>query len=175
MERRALIRQMIISGTGVLFLPSCFRRKTINSIALKHLFVDTEQETVMVMISETIIPKTDTLGAKELGLHLFVLKMIDDCTDSKVQDAFMEGLKEFTRENRKFIDKTQDERVVILSNIDIDANASKNLKVFGRKMRQLTIRGFMNSKYVMTELLPYQMIPGHFYGCINKSQKSKMS
>jgi hypothetical protein len=32
-----------------------------------------------------------------------------------------------------------------------------------------TIRGFRTSKVVMTEYLDYQVMPGHFYGCVEIS------
>ena len=175
MQRRTLLKQMVILGTGVIVLPSCFRKKTIESISLKHLSIDMDQEALLAMVSETIIPKTDTLGSKELGLHLFVLKMMDDCTDKKTQEAFMNGLNDFNKQYGMFINQNQQERLLIIANLDKEPTASKDMKLFMQKMRQLTILGFTNSKYVMTELLPFQMIPGHFYGCVNKLNPTKKS
>ena len=175
MQRRVLLKQMVVLGTGVIVLPSCFRKKTIESIALKHLSINTDQEAMLAMVCETIIPKTATLGSKEPGLHLFVLKMIDDCSDNKTQEAFMNGLNDFEKQYIKFISQNQDERLAIVATVDKEPTASKDMRLFMQKLRQLTILGFTNSKYVMTELLPFQMIPGHFYGCVNKLNPTKKS
>jgi hypothetical protein len=178
MQRRTALKQLAIIGTGAILMPSCFRNKKMDSLGLVHINIHTEQEALLADITETIIPKTDTLGAKELGLHFFVLKMIDDCSDKATQDSFMKGLDEMeTYSNQKsgniFAKNNEAGRISILVTIASDTNASKDLKDFVYKTRRLTIQGFTSSKYVMTELLPYQMIPGHFYGCVKQSDKTK--
>ena len=100
---------------------------------------------------------------------------MDDCTDKKTQEAFMNGLNDFNKQYGMFINQNQQERLLIIANLDKEPTASKDMKLFMQKMRQLTILGFTNSKYVMTELLPFQMIPGHFYGCVNKLNPTKKS
>jgi hypothetical protein len=52
-------------------------------VQLKHLKIDADQENLVNNLAETILPKTDTPGAKDLGINLFVFKMIDDCFDKK--------------------------------------------------------------------------------------------
>src|SRR5690606_41927465 len=49
------------------------------SIALNHLQVNGEEEDLLALIAETIIPETDTPGARTVGAHHFTLVMVDDC------------------------------------------------------------------------------------------------
>jgi len=95
-------------------LPSCLKESGKSSIQLKNLDVDYTLENVLADITEIIIPKTDTPGAIDLKLHLFVLKMVDDCYDKKDQKIFMNGLKYVS-------DLNKEEQNQFL----IDANAKK--------------------------------------------------
>ena len=59
---------------------------------LKHFFkISASQENLLSEIVETIIPKTDTLGAKDLNVHQFTIKMVADCYDKKSQETFSKG------------------------------------------------------------------------------------
>ena len=37
---------------------------------------------------------------------------------------------------------------------------------FVRLAKNLTIRGYLSSEYVMTKLTGYEMAPGRYYGCV---------
>lgn len=59
----------------------------------------------MAELCETILPATDTPGAKDLSAHLFVLKMIDDCYKKDHQQQFSNGLKDFKDKTKQDFDK----------------------------------------------------------------------
>jgi hypothetical protein len=42
---------------------------------------------------------------------------------------------------------------------------------FYNTLRKLTIRGYMNSEYVMTKLTNYEMAPARFYGSVKINNK----
>ena len=50
------------------------------------------EERMLQLVVETIIPSTDTPGAKELNVDQFVLLMVNDCHSEKDQIAFYSGL-----------------------------------------------------------------------------------
>src|ERR1700693_5168461 len=106
MNRRTVIKNLALVIGGAALLPSCLRHNGGPSIHLKHLNISADQENLIGDVCETIIPKTDTPGAKGLNLHLFVLKMLDDCYKKKDQQAFMAGLVEFTDLVKKRYNKT---------------------------------------------------------------------
>ncbi len=49
---------------------------------------------MLAELAETILPKTDTPGAKDLAAHLFALKMVDDCYTKTNQEKYMKGMKD---------------------------------------------------------------------------------
>ena len=169
MERRSAIKALAILAGGILIMPSCSGDKTKASIQMDHLDIDAEQEKLLAEICETLIPETDSPGAKSLNLHLFVLKMIDDCYAPVDQQKFISGLEDFTKLAKKqfdqsFIDCSAKQKESLLNNIETGESYPDELKHFYKILKNRTIQGYLNSKYVMTEKLIYELVPGRYNG-----------
>lgn len=95
MNRRTVIKNLALIIGGTALLPSCLKHDGSTYVQLKHINIDGDQQRLIADIAETIIPRTSTPGAKDLNLHLFVLKMLDDCYTKKDQQAFLVGLAQF--------------------------------------------------------------------------------
>lgn len=166
MDRRASIRTMLYIAGGTLVLPACFRESGRASIELANLTVNEKDEVLLEQLVETLIPATDTPGGRKLLLHLFVLKMVDDCHGPEEQRSFMEGLHAFADWNRKelagsFGVAEKEHREAFLKRInDAGDSAVKFLAITKRR----AIQGYMNSEYVMTNLVKYELIPGRYNG-----------
>ena len=52
-------------------------------------------------LAETIIPATDTPGARESGAVHYMLNLLDQCTDTKTFNRFVEGLAGILKTTRK--------------------------------------------------------------------------
>lgn len=176
MQRRTALKNLLLFAGGTVLLPSCLHEDKKATIPLNHLKVSADQEALLAEIAETIIPKTDTPGAKELGIHQFVLTMVDDCMKKDDQVNFMNGLNEVDalakkELNTSFIKATPQQRQQLLTRIDKKEIEGK-VSGFYPKMKQLTIQGFMKSKYVMSNLVVYELVPGRFHGSfpVNKTR-----
>lgn len=159
---------MIIAG-GIAILPSCSTEPGRASIALKNLAVTADQEALLAEIAEVIIPKNNMPGAKDLNLHLFALKMIDDCSDTAEQQAFMEGLKSIDPFSKNkygsvFGKCEAAQKSDILMTIIDGKQDNKTLTAMMKITKRRVIQGFMNSKYVMTDLKKYELVPGRYNG-----------
>ncbi len=184
-NRRTALRNLGLVIGGALLLPACDRPAGKASIALKKIDVDANQEQFLADVAETIIPKTDTPGAKDLGLHLFVLKMVDDCFSTKDQAAFMTGLDKVSKDAEKQFGKpfgqcTQAQREGLLAGLDRkhveQSKANKTKKELGDKTelpvdealtfyniaKGETIFGYTYSKYFMTKQIVYELVPGRY-------------
>ena len=167
--RRSAVKQLLIISGGVVIFPSCIHHEDKTSIPLKNVDLNASHEKLMAEIADTIIPKTDTPGAKELSTHIYTLKMLDDCTDKEKQQAFVKGLNEINdiskkKFNNKFIDCSVSQREGILNDIETNKNYSKDVQSFYGLMKHFTIQGYMTSKYVGTKLVVYELVPGRFHG-----------
>ncbi|HEX8429626.1 gluconate 2-dehydrogenase subunit 3 family protein [Hymenobacter sp.] len=169
MNRRSAVRNLSLVIGGALLLPSCYKeaaKETQASIALKHLKVSAAQEELLAQVCETILPKTDTPGARDLGLHLRVLKMLDDCTFNKHQRLFFMGLKQLEktaqlRHKLPFAECTTPQRLALLQN---HKRGPVELAAFCSMARQLTVDAYTGSKYYMTTQVVYELVPSRYNG-----------
>ena len=167
--RRRAVKQLLIISGGIVIFPSCVHHEDKTSILLKNLDLNAGHEKLMAEIAATIIPATDTLGAKDVYTHIYTLKMLDDCYEKEKQQAFVKGLNEINTISKKrfknnFVDCTVPERQDILTDIEAKNGYSKDVQSFYGMMKHLTIQGYMTSKYVGTKLVVYELVPGRFHG-----------
>jgi hypothetical protein len=181
MHRRIVIKNLALIIGGAALLPACMQQKGKASIALKNIDISADQEKLVGDISEVIIPKTHTPGAKDLGLHLFVLKMLDDCYKKEDQQRFMTGMGQFTdavkkKYDKSFADLTAKQREEMLLTIDLDKDGkntvnSKELKTFYGIIKGQTVNGYTNSQYFMTKQVVYELVPGRYNARFPYKQK----
>src|SRR5690606_23453305 len=100
------------------------------SIDLTNLSIGEDDEQLLAELTEALIPATDTPGGKELLLHLFVLKMVDDCHAPEEQEQFTKGLSAFSAWSQKelgagFAAADMDRRVELLG--EISENSDEDL------------------------------------------------
>ena len=168
MDRRSVVKNLVLFSGAVVLLPACITEEKKASIRLENLTVTEGQERVLADVAETIIPATDTAGAKELGLHLFVLKMLDDCHDEKDQETFMAGLTKFEETVKKqygssFTACSKEQRQEAIAALN-NNKAPQDVLTFYSIMKNETIIGYLNSELVMTKLRVYELIPGRYDG-----------
>lgn len=183
MDRRTVIKNLALVIGGAALLPSCLHDSGKASIALKKINVSADQEKFLADVAETIIPKTDTPGAKDLNLHLFVLKMVDDCFSKKDQAAFMSGLDKLSKEaesrfGKPFGQCNQTQRESLLNELDHkQAEFYKTRQVNKGQKKEVpaddmlafygitkgeTVFGYTYSKYFMTKQIIYELVPGRY-------------
>lgn len=169
MNRRLAIKNLVILATGAAVIPHHLRSSNGPSIRLSSLPINASHEAQLAEIVETLIPATDTPGAKDLNVHLFVLLMINDCHDESDQKFFITGLDQvdiFAQEHcrKAFTDCTSSERFELLTKMKNKATTPPELWTFNRLMRFRAIEGYRESEYVMTHVLPHHMIPPPYDG-----------
>jgi len=166
-----------MTAAAVAVLPSCVFDKKKVSIPLKKLQITGDQEEQLAEICDTMIPTTDTPGAKGVGAHLFVLKMMDDCYDQTTQNQFKKGLEKIDETadqkfGKSFVKCAPEERLQILAGFDKKKTPSLSEDVdFFPLLKQLTIQAYVTSQYVMQDVQGFKLVPGHFYGCVDVQKK----
>lgn len=167
LTRRQAIRQFLYVSAGIALIPSCMEDRSKSSILLKNLPISADQEKLLAELSETIIPKTSTPGAKDISAHLFALKMIDECRSGEDQEKFLEGLRAFeTGAGKGFAAMSQAERAKVLEPFEKDREAKDPASVFYRNMKRLTIQAYTSSEYYLTKVQVYELVPGRYHGCV---------
>jgi len=172
MQRRVALKNMA-AAVGLMSLPAWASGWSKTSVATASTVLKPGQEALLAEIVETIIPATDTPGAKELGIHQFVQKMVADCFEKKVQEGFSTGLTRVEEAAKKngaasFAALDPAGRTELLKGLEAGGGEGKD---FYDLVKGLTIRGYLTSEYVMTNLTHYEMMPGRYHGCVPVAAK----
>ena len=114
-------------------------------------------------IGETIIPATDTPGAKAAKIGAFMAMMVNDCYDAAHQEAFRSGLLQVDRACREqhglpFMEAAPEHRTALLNRLNEEA------PLYFKCMKQLTLLGYFTSEIGCTQALRYEEVPGAFHG-----------
>lgn len=171
MNRRVWIKQIATGGAGILLLPACIRETGPISATLKNISFTTSEEDLLTELVEIIIPETNTPGGKTLKLPQFLLMMIDDCYDKTEQQMYLNGLRQLDQYSKRhndvpFLDLGWDNKLNLLRTVKKSNPKQKDFSFFLKETRLLVIKGYNTSAYFMTEVIPYEMIPGRFNGCV---------
>jgi len=135
-------------------------------------------------IAETILPKTDTPGAKDAKVGEFMARIVKDCNTQDEQKTFLDGMKKLSdaskqQNGRPFLESTPEQRHDLLVALDKEQKAYTASKKEGdpthyfRMMKELTLWGYFTSEPGATKALRYVAVPGKYEGCIDYKKGDK--
>ena len=170
-NRRKLLKQFVVMGAGIALVPACLQDKSKSSILLKNVSISAGEEKLLAELCESIIPKTNTPGAKDISAHLFVLKMIDDCAVKEDREKFVRGITAFTEfsktvAGKHFIDCSGEERKNVLKQLLAVKDEKSDPLSFFKTVKRYTIQAYSGSEFYLTKVQVYQLVPGRYRGCV---------
>ena len=181
MDRREAIKRTAWMMGGVVSAPAimailkgCTAKPGIN---WKPEFLSADQASIVSEVAEIIIPRTDTPGAKEVGVPGFIDKILKEVYSKEDQDRFTSGLTAFNEEATKTYGdsfsalKADDQKALVKKVHDEAIQAEKSTtpapkRPFVLMMKELTMLGFFTSEVGATQVLQYDPVPGSYKGCI---------
>ena len=140
------------------------------------------EATTIAEIAETILPETDTLGAKSLQLEEFIDLMLKEYFGGFEQLQFKKNKVAFEEEcqffiGKNFITATPEERqkfLVIHEKKGIANQQKTGEKGWFNKVKELVLIGYFTSEYAITELMNFNPIPTKFEGCVDIEDTPKI-
>jgi hypothetical protein len=177
-NRRTAIRQLAFLSASAALLPSCLGDHSKPDLVLNNFTVNGAGQRTLDALTATLIPTTDTPGARETGASLFILKMLDDCSSKSDQDKFFKGMKALDDASRKiagapFAEAGGAKREAILTAIGEKKIPGDELNFFYSTARKLTILSYSSSQYFLTKVQVYELVPGRWHGCVPVTQTQK--
>jgi hypothetical protein len=193
MERRELLK-IIATFTGAAMIGGDLILSGCKSEVSTDLTFSAKNLTLLNEIGETILPKSDTPGAKDANVAEVMKTVVTDCYTPESQAAFMQGIAQMDKESQKkfskdFMSCTPEQRTELLLALEEETktyNEAQNKKDDPRRealkkedkefnfvsspkhyytmMKQLTLLAFFSSEEGMTKALRYLPIPGKFDG-----------
>lgn len=162
-------------GAGALALVGCQQPATERERlpAWGATLFNREQALCVEDVAELIIPEGATPGARSAGVAAFIESIVQHVYDDAEQRQFLAGLDELgararALQGQPFAGCTSSEQSGIFAAMlkEPPPPAPGQHFSFVRAIRELTIRGFCNSKLGATRVLQYEPTPGEFQGCV---------
>jgi hypothetical protein len=127
-------------------------------------------------VAETILPETQTPGAKAAGVGPFMALMVTDCYEPADQQIFRDGMRAVDEVCRKangtsFMSASSDQRLAVLQGLDRDQKAYSDAKKpddpnhYFRMMKELALLGYFTSEIGCTRAQRYVESPGRYDPC----------
>jgi len=135
-------------------------------------------------IAETILPATDTPGAKEAKVGAFWATIVKDCYTEADQKVFLDGMKKLNdacqqKNGKSYMESTPEQRHDLLVALDKEqkdymaAKKKDDPSHYFRMMKELTLWGYFTSEPGATKALRYVQIPGKYVGCMDYKKGDK--
>ena len=164
MNRREVIKNVALMLGGAFSAPTLMAMDNWENAAKPNIngsaFSLTEtQQKIVAEIAELIIPKTETVGAKDVGVPAFIEKMLKDCYKAPEHQSFMEGLTSMEKVN--FLGLNTDEKRGVLKLLEQETKKiTGKTTPFWRLIKELTLLGYFTSEAGIKASFEYVQIPG---------------
>ena len=123
------------------------------------------QGRVLAEAVDTILPDTDTPGARAAGVHVFVDLLFARCRAAEDQRVFTAGLDALDRAGFARGDRVA--REALLAGLE----AAKD--PFFAALKEATVLGYCSSEIGATQALAYAHVPGDYAGCVPLRRRQK--
>jgi gluconate 2-dehydrogenase gamma chain len=188
-DRRELLKRVAYLMGGAISAPAmlgvlqgCSAKKP--SAGWTPEFFNATQAAIVSEVAEIIIPRTDTPGAKDLGVPAFIDTMLKGAYSKADQERFVRGLEQFAQRaaqvhGKAFIELNADQQTQLVREVhDAAIQAGRDNQLDDRRenrpfilmTKELTMLGFFTSEVGATQILQYTPVPGPYRGCVPLSE-----
>jgi hypothetical protein len=174
-RREALTRLALLMGSTLIVGDAFLSGVPLRAAGTAAPTFSADDIALMDEIGETIIPTTNTPGAKATGIGQFMVLMVKDCYYPDHQALFQSGLKKVDEASRakfgkSFREATPAQRTELLTALDAEQKQAQRTRAAGdlphyfRLMKELTLVGYFTSEIGQTQAMRYVEVPGKFDG-----------
>lgn len=173
-RREAIARIAVLMGGAVIGSEIMLHGQTTPATAGNLTFTSAEIA-LLDEIGETIIPTTNTPGAKAVQIGAFMVSMVNECYEEPNRAAFKAGLPKVhaaatAKFGHDFLAASPIERTAVLNELDAEQRRYTLTKTkddpahYFRMMKQLTLLGYFTSETGATQALRFTEVPGRYDG-----------
>ena len=173
-------REAIKKATALLGVPislpliNAVLSKSYPSATAELRTLSANQDRLVTMIAERIIPTTDTPGATDAKVNMFIDLMLTEWYPPKDRTRFLEGLEQLDgtfrgRHQQAFVEGSEQNQMRLLHELDAEAmkvRVQGRTPTFFAMMKELTLVGYYTSQIGMLQELQFQPATSEYKGCI---------
>lgn len=182
MNRRDALKSMVLMMGGTMVGASAILTGCAPEDRIEGLEFSERDIAFLDEIGETIIPTTDTPGAKAAEIGSFMVLMVKDTYRKEEQEIFVDGLnslrKEFKDEvGSDFVEASPEERTGFLNRVNEKARAEaadRDKPHYIIMLKDLTVLGYFTSEIGATQALRYVETPGRYDPCVDYKKGDKV-
>ena len=181
-SRREIIQRALtaagftaLAGSGTL-LSACASEQDRRIVAVSGAFSQA-QMLWLDEVAETILPATETPGAKAAGVGAFIALMVTDTYSPDERRIFMDGITKLEVEcmrsfQRGFLEVDASARQALLVRLDKEAHeygltlGAEESPHYFRMIKELTVLGYFTSEIGYTQAMRYVESPGRWEPCV---------
>ncbi len=177
MNRRDMLKYTALLTGGALstsftsvFLTGC--SSPAGSQAELHFF-DSDEFELITLLTDTILPRTDSPSATEVNVHHTIDSMIGLVFDQEFQENFRNQWEELENylSTESFPRLDQAERVTLLQNLELTPDKEvENARLGYKELKQQTIAYYLSTEEIGEEYLNYLPIPEEYKPCITTDE-----
>jgi Gluconate 2-dehydrogenase subunit 3 len=175
LDRRAAIHTLLKGGLALSLMPG-FAETAWSAIAIADAgdrpapgALTSEQTQMIALIADTILPRSDTPGATDVGVPAWIDLVIAEYFSEARRAAFLAELSAIDQlavstSGASLIGLKHHDLMKVMSSLDA-ATGSKSLTLAQRgyvQLKELVIHGYFTSKPVQQDLLKVVIVPGRF-------------
>lgn len=180
-RREILIYTAYMTGAAVslplmsTLVSGCKTDTVARAVDFKLSFFTEEEFAFVKGIVDTILPKTDSPSASEVGVH----KMIDSMVGTTYKDedlkkyrAGFDTFASFLKDkggDKNFIDLSQHEKIKVLKELDASKD-HESARAAYLELKQQTVAYYLTTEEIGTNFLNYLPVPGEYQGCIDLAE-----
>lgn len=169
----------------VSILNSC---ESTPELAWQPSFFTPDQAAAMEELTETILPKTTTPGAKEMKVAQTMDAFIAVVFSPEAKAQFsgeLDGLLKdcVDKKGKSFVKCSPEERIEFLSEYDTPESygitiwgtdmAKKDVNAIFKKLKAMTVSSYFNTEELGERILRYEPIPGRYNACVPYEKGTK--
>jgi len=171
MNRRDALKSVALMMGGTMVGATAILTGCAPESQIEGLNFSAEDIAFLDEVGDTIIPSTDTPGAKAVGIGSFIVMMVKDTYDAENQGSFVSGINSMrsgfkSANGKSFEEGTTEERIAYLNEMKEKADAGEDEAKVINMLKDLTILGYFTSEIGATQALNYVEVPGRYDGCI---------
>ena len=183
MQRREALKQTALFGVATALFPSLLQAcKETSRLNWQPQFLSNRHAELISAIVDTLLPKTETPGALEMKVDIFIDLVYGKLNGTEGQEAMKQGMDEFDKRcdemfGDRFANLSPENQIEILRKEE--ASSPKfNGSVWGtavgkqepvgfyRSLKSTALWGYFSSEEVGLNVLSYDPVPGPYQGCI---------
>jgi len=190
MDRRAALRKTAVVAGSAALVPSLFSLlqscQQQPRLGWEPIFLSVNQAELISTLVDTLLPRTETPGALDMKVDMFIDVVFAKMFDTKGQDGMISEIDRFDelcteKFGSKFTELNTTDREEYLKQKEVESGKF-NGKVWGtavgdqkpvgfyRTIKSLALWGYFSSEEIGKNVLSYDPIPGDYQGCIDYSE-----